>query len=180
MKTRKIATISIFGGLIILLQLISTYINFGSFPITLTLIPIIVAGAVYGPSIGLIMGLIFGITVSIMVITGADPSGAIMFSQKPVITVLTCIIKGGLAGLCGALAYKCIKNHKTGIIVSSAITPIVNTLILYISLVLFFNESSVILVAGFMTINFAIELAINVIIAPGLLNLINRVKNRNL
>ena len=178
MKTRKFATISIFIAIIIVLQLVATYINFGGFPITLTLIPIIIAGAVYGPGIGCLMGLVFGIIVDIMVITGADPSGAVMFSAHPIITVLTCLVKGSAAGLLGAFAYKAIKNKKIGIIASAIITPITNTAILYISLILFFDTSFTAMVAAFMSINFVVELLINVIIAPGLLNLINRVKSR--
>ena len=180
MNTKRFTTISIFAAIIIILQIISTYINFGGFPITLTLIPIIVAGAVYGPSIGALMGLVFGVIVSLMVIVGADPSGAIMFSTHPIITVVTCIIKGTCAGYIGALVYKLIRNNKVGIIISAIVTPITNTLILYISLALFFEESFIALIGGFMTINFAIELLTNVLIAPGLLVLINRVKGRNL
>ena len=180
MNTKRFTTISIFAAIIIILQIISTYINFGGFPITLTLIPIIVAGAVYGPSIGALMGLVFGVIVSLMVIVGADPSGAIMFSTHPIITVVTCIIKGTCAGYIGALVYKLIRNNKVGIIISAIVTPITNTLTLYISLALFFEESFIALIGGFMTINFAIELLTNVLIAPGLLVLINRVKGRNL
>ena len=180
MNTKRFTTISIFAAIIIILQIISTYINFGGFPITLTLIPIIVAGAVYGPSAGALMGLVFGVIVSLMVVVGADPSGAIMFSTHPIITVVTCIIKGTCAGYIGALVYKLIRNNKVGIIISAIVTPITNTLILYISLALFFEESFIALIGGFMTINFAIELLTNVLIAPGLLVLINRVKGRNL
>ena len=178
MNNKKFSIISIFTALIIILQLLSTYINFGGFPITLTLVPIIVAGAVLGPQIGTLMGLVFGTVVSIMVILGLDQSGAIMFASHPIITVLTCVIKGMLAGLIGAIAYKKIDNKKTAIIISSIITPIINTATLYISLILFFDSSFAAMVAAFMSINFIIELIINVLLAPGLLNVINRAKNR--
>lgn len=180
MKTKKFATLSIFIAIIIVLQIISTYINFGGFPITLTLIPIIVAGAVYGPIFGLIMGLVFGTMVSIMVIIGADPSGTIMMSAHPIITIVTCLLKGALAGLFGAISYKYINNKKIGIIVSAIITPIINTFILYISLILFFDSSFAAMVAAFMSINFIIELILNVVIAPGLLGVIKRAKNRQI
>lgn len=178
MKNKKIAITSIFIAIIVILQIIATYINFGGFPITLTLIPIIIAGAIYGPSMGALMGFVFGIIVDIMVIIGADPSGAIMLAAHPIITVVTCLIKGTLAGLFGAIAYKLIKNNKVGIVASAIITPITNTAILYISLILFFETSFAAMVAAFMSINFIIELLINILIAPGLLILINRIKNR--
>lgn len=180
MKIKRLSIISIFAAIIVVLQIVATYINFGGFPITLTLIPIIVAGAIYGPTVGFILGLVFGAIVNIMVITGADPSGAVMLATHPIITILTCFIKGGLAGLFGAIAYKVIKNNKVGIIASAIITPITNTATLYIALILFFESSFAAMVAAFMSINFIIELLINVIIAPGLLVLINRVKSREI
>lgn len=180
MNTKKFATLSIFSAIIIVLQIIATYINFGGFPITLTLIPIIVAGAIYGPFIGMLMGLVFGGIVSIMVVTGADPSGAVMFASHPIITVLTCLLKGGLAGLLGATSYSIIKNNKLGIVIDTIITPVTNTLTLYISLILFFETSFAAMVAAFMSINFIIELIINIAIAPGLVNLIQRVKSREI
>ena len=124
MNNKKFAVISIFSALIIILQIISTYVNFGGFPITLTLIPIIISGAVYGIQMGSLMGLVFGMIVSFMVIVGADPSGAVMFATHPIITVLTCLIKGAVAGGIGALAYKKIKNKKISIVVDAVITPI--------------------------------------------------------
>lgn len=178
MKTKRFAILSIFSAIIVILQLLSTYINLGGFPITLTLIPIILVGAIYGPVDAMFMGVVFGIIVDIMVVTGADPSGAVMFASHPIITLLTCLIKGALAGLFGATAYKLIKNNKLGIIISAIITPVTNTLILYISLILFFDASFTAMIAAFMTINFIIELVLNILLAPGLLNLIKRIKNR--
>lgn len=178
MKTKRFAALSIFAAIIVVLQIIATYVNFGGFPITLTLIPIVVAGAVYGPLFGLLMGLVFGVVVSIMVIIGADPSGAIMVSAHPIITVATCLLKGAFSGLLGAISYKYINNKKIGIMVSAIITPVTNTLILYMSLILFFDSSFAAMVAAFMSINFAIELILNIIIAPGLLGVIKRATSR--
>lgn len=178
MNNKKFAIISIFTALVIVLQVIATYVNFGGFPITLTLIPIIISGAVYGINMGSLMGLVFGAVVSIMVIIGADPSGAVMFASHPIITVLTCLIKGAVAGGLGAFAYKKISNKKISIVVDAIVTPIINTAILYISLIIFFDSSFTAMVAAFMSINFVIELLINILLAPGLTNIINRAKSR--
>ena len=62
-KIKLLAEISIFSAIIVILQLLATFINFGSFPITLTLIPIIVGSFVYGPLVGGLLGLVFGIVV---------------------------------------------------------------------------------------------------------------------
>lgn len=173
-KTKLLSEIAIFSAIIIILQLLATFINFGSFPITLTLLPIIVGAAVYGPLVGMILGIVFGIIVDIMVITGADPSGATMLSIHPIITILTCLIKGGLAGLFSGLAYKYLNklNNKVRIIISAAICPITNTLIFFISLILFFDSNIQALIGAFLSINFVIELLLNILLAPGLTNLI--------
>ena len=79
-----------------------------------------------------------------MVITGADPSGATMFSAHPIITVLTCLIKGILAGYLSALTYKClkVKNEKIRVAIGKANQEVkvkeqateeeINNIILYI------------------------------------------------
>lgn len=179
-KIKTLTEIAIFSALIVLLQVLATSINFGSFPITLTLIPIIVAGCVYGELVGAFLGFVFGAVVSIMVVTGADPSGATMFSAHPIITVATCLLKGILAGYLSALAYKRlkVKNEKLRVVIAAAICPVVNTLILYISLMIFFDTSLKALIGAFISINFVIELLINVLLAPGLTGLILRNKKR--
>ena len=179
-QTKKNTLIAIFAAVIIVLQVAATFINFGGFPITLTLIPIIVAGAVYGPAIGTLMGIVFGLVVCVMVITGADPSGAVLMSIHPFIINFTCILKGALCGLASALVYKLLKdkNERLGIILASATAPIVNTGTLFICLILFFDSSFAAMLSAFMSINFFIELLSNVLIAPGLLVLIHNWQNK--
>lgn len=179
-KYRKTTVIGIFAALIIVLQCISTFINFGSFPITLTLIPIIVGAAVFGPYIGMLLGTVFGIVVAIMVATGADPSGATMLAIHPVITISVCIIKGALAGLVSGLVYKALKekNERLAIILAAAAAPLTNTITLFLVLILFFDSSFAVMVSALMSINFIIELMTNVILAPGLLTLIHTWQKR--
>ena len=173
---KKNVVIAIFAAIVIVLQLVATFINFGSFPITLTLIPIIVGAAVFGPYIGLLLGTVFGIVVAIMVVTGADPSGATMLAVHPVITISVCIIKGSLAGLISGLVYKALKqkNEKLAIILAAAAAPLVNTVTLFLTLILFFESSFAVMVSALMSINFMIELMTNIILAPGLLGLIHK------
>lgn len=177
-NTKKLTTIAIFSAIVIVLQIISTYFNNGGFPITLTLVPVILVGAVYGPSYGGIMGLVFGLIVILMVAVGADPSGATMLAYNPIATVLICIAKGVLAGVMSALLYKFFsrKNEVIAIFVSAATAPIVNTVVFFAGLVLFFEGSFVDMMKYLISINFAIELIINVLLAPGLLRVVKRFK----
>lgn len=181
MKIKEITTISLFAVIIILLQTFSTFINISGFPITLTLIPIIVSGSIYGPKVGTIMGLVFGIIVSIMVINGSDIGGAAMFAVHPFITISICLLKGVLCGLCSALVYKTVKNknNKIALVLAAVTAPIVNTFTLYLGLVLFFDSSFKIMIAAFLSINFVIELLTNALLSPGLLGLINNKRNHD-
>ena len=175
-----LAEISIFSAIVVVLQIIATFINFGSFPITLTLIPIIVAGCVYGISAATILGLVFGIIVDIMILLGADPSGATLFSIHPFIILFACLLKGALAGLLSSLTFKLINktNTRLAIYLSSIVCPIVNTFTLYVFLILFFDSSIKALIGAFVSINFLIELILNILISPFLVNLIIRNRNR--
>ncbi|MBR4422340.1 MAG: ECF transporter S component [Erysipelotrichaceae bacterium] len=174
--TKKTTAITLFAVIIVILQLISTFINFGSFPITLTLIPIIVGGAIFGPLAGCLLGLVFGIIVALMVVLGADPSGATMFATRPIVTVSVCLLKGALAGLISGIVYHLFKkkNEKLAIILSSAIAPIVNTGTLYLCLYYFFGAELRMLVGALMSFNFFLELITNILLAPGLLSLIHK------
>ncbi len=177
-NTKRITTISMFVGLVVVLQVIATFINFGGFPITLTLIPIIVGGAMFGPSVGTILGTAFGLVVALMVITGADPSGATMLAMHPIITISACILKGTFAGLFSALVFKALKdkNELAAIICASAIAPITNTGILALVIILFFDGAFVTFISLFITINFAIELLIDLLLSPALLRIIDSKK----
>lgn len=175
-NTKNITTIAMFVGIVVVLQIIATFINFGGFPITLTLVPIIIGGAMYGKVVGAILGTAFGVVVAIMVITGADPSGAYMLSVHPFITISACILKGTLAGYVGALVYEKIKdnNQTKAIIFASAIVPIINTGILALVIIAFFDGSFATVIALFITINFALEFLVDVCLAPSLLRIINK------
>ena len=58
MKNRfsRLTALGMLTALVVVLQTAATFIRFGSFPITLTLIPIVVAGALYGVGSGALIG----------------------------------------------------------------------------------------------------------------------------
>lgn len=72
-KTRRLVGLSIFTALVIVLQLVATFVKIGSFPVTLTLVPIVVGAALYGPRAGAWLGFVFGAVVLIACITGGGP-----------------------------------------------------------------------------------------------------------
>ena len=71
-KTRRLVGLSIFTALVIVLQLVATFVKIGTFPVTLTLVPIVVGAALYGPKAGAWLGFVFGVVVLIACITNAE------------------------------------------------------------------------------------------------------------
>lgn len=107
-KTRRLAGLALFTAIVVVLQLLGSFIKVGPFAVSLVLIPIVVGAAVYGVSAGAWLGFVFGVVVTIAVVTGADQGGYIMFSARPVMTVLVCLIKGTAAGYVAGLLYRAI------------------------------------------------------------------------
>ena len=118
-KTRRLAGLALFTAIVVVLQLLGSFIKVGPFAVSLVLIPIVVGAAVYGVSAGAWLGFVFGVVVTIAVVTGADEGGYIMFSARPVMTVLVCLIKGTAAGYVAGLLYRAIgkKHPLAGVIV---------------------------------------------------------------
>lgn len=187
MKTNKnhvqrLVATAILAAIVIVLQVFVS-IPIGIFTITLTLVPIMIGAIMFGPSCGAFLGGVFGVTVSIQVVTGA--AGALsfaMFEQRPVITIVICLLKGILAGLCSGLVYKLfekLKKGKLGVVLSAVACPIVNTGIFVTALFLFYyalmgefavanafaNAVSFIFI-GIVGLNFVVEFAINVLLIP--------------
>ena len=82
-KTRRLAGLALFTAIVVVLQLLGSFIKVGPFAVSLVLIPIVVGAAVYGVSAGAWLGFVFGVVVTIAVVTGADQGGYIMFSARP-------------------------------------------------------------------------------------------------
>ena len=143
-KTRRLAGLALFTAIVVVLQLLGSFIKVGPFAVSLVLIPIVVGAAVYGVSAGAWLGFVFGVVVTIAVVTGADAGGYIMFSARPVMTVLVCLIKGTAAGYVAGLLYRAIgkKHPLAGVIVAAAAAPVVNTGLFVLAMVLFLSAAA--------------------------------------
>ena len=89
-----------------------------------------VGAVLYGPTIGAFLGGVFGLIVIIMIVVGMDPASMVMMQFNAVGTVITCMVKGILAGLVPGLVYKMFaktKKKKTGYVLASVCAPIMNT-----------------------------------------------------
>ena len=177
-KTRRLAGLALFTAIVVVLQLLGSFIKVGPFAVSLVLIPIVVGAAVYGVSAGAWLGFVFGVVVTIAVVTGADQGGYIMFSARPVMTVLVCLIKGTAAGYVAGLLYRAIgKKHPL-----AGVAPVVNTGLFVLAMVLFYQPQlqawaggtavATYVVTGLVGVNFLLELGVNLVLSPTITRLI--------
>ena len=180
-STKNIALGAILTALVIVLQLLGQFIKFGPASISLVLIPIVIGAAVCGPKISTWLGFVFGVVVIFT-------DGMAFMAIHAVGTIVTVLIKGALCGLASGLVYKLFekKNVYLAVILSAIVCPIVNTGVFLLGCYLFFFDTikewglsagftnvGEYMIIGLVGINFLLELAVNVVLSPIIVRLIN-------
>ena len=184
-RTRKLVGTAILTAVVVILQFLCMYLlRFSAFSITLVLMPVVLGAALYGVATGAWLGFVFGVVV---LATGdAAPFLAINIPA----TIAVVLIKGTLAGLVSGAAYKLLErfNRYVAVITASVLSPVTNTGVFLIGCRLFFWDTikswasgagqsvAAYVVLGLAGINFIIELAINLILDPAIVRLIDIVK----
>lgn len=190
-NTKRLVTLGILAAIVIILQF-AVSIPLGPFTVTLTLVPIIIGAILYGPAGGAILGAIFGIVVSVQVVTGAAGAFSTMMLQQTAIGTLgICILKGLLAGLVAGLLFQAVskKSYYGGVMAAAIAAPIVNTGIFSIACLTLFKGLVVsalgteagLLVAfltAFIGVNFLVEFLVNVLLVPVIVRILKAV-NKN-
>ena len=181
-KTRKLTGIAIFTAIVIVLQLLGSFIRFGPFSISLVLIPIVVGAAMYGTAAGAWLGFIFGLVVLL------SGDAAAFLGVNALGTIITMIAKGTLAGLCAGLVFRALVKTNTyvAVIVSAVVCPVVNTGVFLLGCLLFFMETingwaaaagfasaGTYMIVGLVGLNFVFELLVNVILSPVIVRIIS-------
>ncbi|MBQ4072417.1 MAG: ECF transporter S component [Clostridia bacterium] len=185
--TKNIALGAILTALVIVLQLLGQFIKFGPASISLVLIPIVIGAAICGPAISTWLGLVFGAVVLFT-------DGMAFMAIHAVGTIITVLVKGALCGLVAGLVYKLFskKNVYLAVILSAIACPIVNTGVFLLGCYLFFFDTikewglsagftnvGEYMILGLVGINFLLELAVNVVLSPIIVRLINIRKRTN-
>ena len=181
-KTLRMVQLAILVALVIVLQLVGSNIHVGPVSFSLVLIPIAVGGVLLGPAAGAILGAVFGLITVIGGVSGADVFTNFLFSKQPVLTVVLCLAKATLAGLCAGLVFRALEKHNrwVAVILASAVAPVVNTGIFVLGTITLFRSTLeeyilnvgagvsvvyfiVILCAG---VNFLAEFGVNLVASP--------------
>lgn len=185
-QTQKLVLGAVLTALVVILQLLGSFIRFGPFAVSLVLVPIVLGAAMCGYKIGAWLGLAFGL---IVLISG---DAAAFYAINVPGTVITVLLKGTLCGLLAGLTYKLLekKNRYLAVMASAVVCPIVNTGVFLIGCKLFFMSAITEwgLASGFTNAaeymflglaggNFIFELITNVILAPVVLKVISFKKN---
>lgn len=181
-NTRTLVGIALLTAVVVVLQLLGSFIRFGTFSVSLVLIPIAVGAALYGWIAGAWLGLAFGITV----LVSGDAS--VFLVVHPLATVFVVLAKGTLAGLISGAVYKAFEKRSTffATIAAAVVCPLVNTGVFLIGCYFFFMDvvqgiansigfqGSVYtyLIVGFVGLNFLFELLFNIVLSPTVVRII--------
>ena len=190
-KTYRLTALGILTAIIVVLQIFTTFVHFGPFSITLALIPIVVGASMFGVGAGAYLGAVFSVVVVIMCITGGDPGGFLVWSANPFMCVVMCMLKGTLAGFEAGVHYRALEstNKIVATAVAALVSPIVNTGIFILGMMIFFRDTLVswagdtpvlyYIIFGLTGINFLIEVGVNVILSPVVVKIVDAVKKTN-
>ena len=185
--TRKLVLGGLLAALVIVLQLLGSFIRFGPFSISLVLVPIVVGAATCGPLVASFLGLAFGVTVLL-----SGDAAAFLVIHAPG-TILTVLIKGIACAAVAALVYFLLHrvNRTLAVVGAAVICPIVNTGVFLIGCRLFFWETvsawgaaagfpntAAYAFLGLAGANFLIELAFNLLLSPVIVRLLDIQKKR--
>lgn len=185
-QTQKLVLGAVLTALVVVLQLLGTFVRFGPFAISLVLIPIVIGAATCSYKIGAWLGFVFGVVV----LLSGDATA--FFAINVPGTIITVLLKGTLCGLISGLVYEALEkyNRYIAVIAAAVVCPIVNTGIFLIGCSVFFLDTiaewgagaGFINTASYMFLglaggNFIVELIANIILAPIISTIIKLNKN---
>lgn len=184
-KTRTLTGLAILTAIIVVLQIVASFVKFGPFSITLALAPIIIGAALYGPKAGAYLGGVFGLVVWIACVLGWDRGGNVLWTARPLVTFLLCLVKGALAGLAAGAVFRAVSKRRAmpAAILSGIVCPVVNTGIFLLGLSLCYYETLVAwaggtalvyyVITGLVGINFVLELVINMVLSSVIVRVVH-------
>lgn len=179
----KLALAGVFTAIVVVFQFLGSFIKFGTFSVSLVLVPIIIGAALCGPAVSTWLGLVFSAIVlysdSALFLTISFPG-----------TVITVLLKGTLCGLVAGLVFNELKKVNTtlAVVVSAIAAPVVNTGIFLLGCRLFFFDAIAemgadlgftsaykFMIIGLVGWNFVFELITNIILCPAVVGFVKAI-----
>ena len=174
----KLVGVALFTAIVVVLQYLGSFIKFGPFSISLVLVPIVIGAALYGRTAGAWLGFVFSVVVLL------QPDTALFYAANFAGTIITVLLKGTLAGFLAGVVYKALekKNVTLAVIAAAFTCPVVNTGVFLLGSVVFFMDTIktwangtnvfVFMIVGLVGFNFLFELAVNMLLSPVIVRLI--------
>lgn len=187
-QTLKLAIGGILTAIVIVLQAVGSSIKFGTFSISLILIPVVLGAALCGPVVSAWLGLVFG---AVVLISG-DAAAFLAISVPG--TVITVLLKGVLCGLFAGLAFNALKKKSTVLatVVAAVVAPVTNTGIFLLGCRIFFFDAirewgvsagfvsvTKYMLVGFVGFNFLFEILTNIVLCPIVVRIIEAAGKSN-
>lgn len=186
-KTVRLATAGILTAIVIVFQFIGASIKFGTFSVSLVLIPIVIGAALGGKHVSTWLGFVFGVVVLL------SGDAAAFLAINPLGTIITVLVKGTLAGFLGGLAFELLQKINTyfAVVISAILVPVTNTAVFLIGCRLFFfdtikewgaglgfENTFTYMIVGLVGMNFVFELAINLILSPSVVGAVKMLSKK--
>ncbi len=181
----NLAVGGILTAIVIVLQLMGSFIKFGPFAVSLVLAPIIIGAAMCGPVISTWLGFVFGLAV----LLSGDAAAFLAISAPG--TIVTVLLKGALCGLVAGVIFSALKKVNTylAVVVSAILCPVTNTGVFLLGCRIFFfdaikewgtsagfTNAASYMIVGLVGFNFLFELITNIVLCPVIIGIINAVK----
>ena len=182
LTTQRLTLGALLTAMVIVLQLLGSFIRLGPFSISLVLVPIVIGAATCGPIVASWLGFVFGMAVLL-----SGDAAAFLSIHAPG-TILVVLLKGTLCALAAALAYKLAErlNRYVAVIISAIVCPLVNTGVFLVGCRLFFWDTIAAWGAaagfentvayaflGLVGANFLFEMGFNLLLSPVIVRLLN-------
>ena len=164
---KRLVYLAIFTALVVLIQFIP--IRVAMFEIALSVPVIVVGAALLGTRAGSWLGFVFGFVVLLL------PGTAAYLTFNAFGTILTVILKGALAGLAAAVVYNLLAkiNRYLAVLISAIVATFVNTGVFLVGSLIFFNADIAYVISVFISVNFLVELLVNIVLVPTVYRVIN-------
>ena len=179
MSTKKLVLGAVLSAIVIVLQFMGAFIRFGTFSISLVLVPIVIGAAMCDYRIGAWLGFLFGV-----IVLASGDAAAFLAINIPG-TVITVLLKGTACGLVAGLVYKALEkfNRYVAVVAAAIACPVVNTGVFLLGCSVFFMDTVKSWAAGgnvfvYMILflvggNFLVELAVNMVLSPMIVRILN-------
>lgn len=183
-KIFRLTYLAILTALTVVLCLLQTVIRWGMFEINLSLLVIVLAAITCGPLAGAWIGLVSGF------MTVISPATMAFMGIHVIGTIITCLLKTAVAGLCCGLIYQLLKklNKYLAVAIAAAACPLVNSLVFALGTLVFFWDTisewaaavnmsaGAFLVFGMIMVNFIAEIIYTTVLSPIVCKLIDSTK----